>query len=199
MAPHGDDDHYHPKDAVSSGIMGASVAGGAGLLFAAIQNSLAKQNVGAWGVFTRGGGTITSFAAAGGIYSFSKAAAANLRETEDTWNTTIGGALAGAALGLRTMRFPRIVGYGAVFSVVMSVAEYTGGSLKGNRDPEVDEYERKQALRLNRRRPIEETLAEVGEGRSIRPPGYEERRRARLKERYGIEVHPVSADPNEAV
>ena len=61
MAPHGDDDHYHPKDAVSSGIMGASVAGGAGLLFAAIQNSLAKQSVGAWGVFTRGGGTITSF------------------------------------------------------------------------------------------------------------------------------------------
>ena len=41
-------------------------------------------------------------AAAGGVYSFSKAAAANLRETEDTWNTTIAGALAGATLGLRS-------------------------------------------------------------------------------------------------
>jgi len=28
---------------------------------AAVQNSLAKQNVGAWGVFTRGGGIITTF------------------------------------------------------------------------------------------------------------------------------------------
>jgi hypothetical protein len=31
---------------------------------------------------------------------------------------------------------------------------------------------------------------------AIRPPGYEERRRQRLKEKYGFEVNPVSADPN---
>jgi len=52
-----------------------------------------------------------------------------------------------------------------MFSVIMAVADFTGGSLKGKRDPEVDEYERKVALRTNRRRPIEETIAEVGEGR----------------------------------
>jgi hypothetical protein len=61
---------------------------------------------------------------------------------------------------------PRIFGYGAAFSVIMTVCDYAGGSIRGKRrDPEVDEYERKKALRLNRRRPIEETLAEVGEGR----------------------------------
>jgi hypothetical protein len=27
----------------------------------------------------------------------------------------------------------------------------------------------------------------------IRPPGYEERRRERIKEKYGFEVNPVSA------
>jgi len=33
---------------------------------------------------------------------------------------------------------------------------------------------------------------------AIRPPGYEERRRKRLRETYGIEVKaPVSADPND--
>lgn len=60
MAPQGDD-HYHPVDAVSGGVKGAMVTGGFGLFTAAIQNSLAKQNVGAWGVFTRGGGVVMSF------------------------------------------------------------------------------------------------------------------------------------------
>ena len=35
------------------------------------------------------------------------------------------------------------------------------------RDPEVDEFERKQQLRKNRRRPIQETLNELGEGRGL--------------------------------
>jgi len=61
---------------------------------------------------------------------------------------------------------PRVVGYGAMFSVVMAAFEYTGGSLRGRKtDPSIDEYERKEQLRLNRRRPIEETLSELGEGR----------------------------------
>jgi hypothetical protein len=61
MAPHGDDDHYQPKDAISNGIKGALASGGAGLFMAAIRNSLAKDSVGAWGVITRGGGVITAF------------------------------------------------------------------------------------------------------------------------------------------
>jgi hypothetical protein len=61
---------------------------------------------------------------------------------------------------------PLILGYGAFTSVLLTAFEYTGGRLSGwDRDPEVDEYERKVALRKNRRRPIEETIAEVGEGR----------------------------------
>jgi len=67
MAPHGDDDHYQPKDAISNGIKGALITGGAGLFMAAVQNSLAKQNVGAWGVFTRGGGVITTFGTLGSV------------------------------------------------------------------------------------------------------------------------------------
>lgn len=39
----------------------ASITGGAGLVTSAIQNSLAKQNIGAWGVFTRTGGGIAIF------------------------------------------------------------------------------------------------------------------------------------------
>ena len=54
-------DHYEPKDAIKAGINGALVMGGAGLFAAAIQNSLQKQNVGAFAVFTRSGGTIATF------------------------------------------------------------------------------------------------------------------------------------------
>lgn len=64
-------------------------------------------------------------------------------------------------------RMPAILGYGAFTSIILAAFEYTGGSLKGKK-PEIegmDEFERKQHLRTNRRRPLEETLAEVGEGR----------------------------------
>lgn len=40
-------------------------------------------------------------AAMGGAYGFVKNASANLREKDDTWNTTYGGMAAGAVLGLR--------------------------------------------------------------------------------------------------
>lgn len=61
------DDQYHPKDALKSATNGALVIGSAGFLIAATQNSLAKKNYGAWGVFARGGGTIASFSTFGTI------------------------------------------------------------------------------------------------------------------------------------
>ena len=40
-------------------------------------------------------------AAAGAAHGFGKAAAANLREKDDSWNPAIGGFLSGAIVGLR--------------------------------------------------------------------------------------------------
>ncbi|KAK4124462.1 hypothetical protein N657DRAFT_571939 [Parathielavia appendiculata] len=198
MAP-AEDDHYHPKDAIHSGLYNSMVFGGAGLLFAAVKNSLARKNVGPWTTFTKNGGVIATFTLVGGAYEFTRVASANLREKEDYWNHGIGGFVAGAVIGLRTGRMPRILGYGALTAVSCAAFEFTGGTLRGYWNaPQVDEYERKEMLRKNRRRPIEETIAEIGEGRGIRPPGYEERRRERIKERYGIDINPVCADPDAA-
>lgn len=59
-----------------------------------------------------------------------------------------------------------MLGYGVMTAVVMSAYDYLGGSLRGpKKDYTLDEFERKQELRKNRRRPIEETIAELGEGR----------------------------------
>lgn len=58
------------------------------------------------------------------------------------------------------------IGYGAGAALLMGVFNFTGGRLTGfEKNPELDEFERKQQMRKNRRRPIEETIAELGEGR----------------------------------
>lgn len=59
-----------------------------------------------------------------------------------------------------------MVGCGAALAVIVSAFSYTGGKLSGFDDaPGEDGYEKKMALRANKRRPIEETISELGEGR----------------------------------
>lgn len=64
-----------------------------------------------------------------------------------------------------------VLGYGAGLSVILSAFTFTGGRLQGyHRDPDVDEVSRKEYLRKNRRRPIEQTINELGEGRGAYTP-----------------------------
>ncbi|EEQ30500.1 NADH-ubiquinone oxidoreductase 213 kDa subunit [Microsporum canis CBS 113480] len=44
---------YHPQDALSRAINTTMVTGGVGLFTSAVQNTLQKQNVGPWGIFTK--------------------------------------------------------------------------------------------------------------------------------------------------
>jgi hypothetical protein len=63
---------------------------------------------------------------------------------------------------------PAVMGYGAALSVVLAAFTYTGGKLTGyERDPTVDEVSRKEFLRKNRRRPVDEIVNELGEGRGM--------------------------------
>lgn len=110
---------YEPKDAMAQSVRSATFTGSAGLLLAAVQNTLTRENVGAFGVFTRFGGTIALFgigadpsvafdvantdaAAMGGTYAFVSTAAANLRQKNDAYNPGLGGFFAGALVGLRS-------------------------------------------------------------------------------------------------
>jgi hypothetical protein len=61
---------------------------------------------------------------------------------------------------------PAVFGYGTALAVVLAAFNYTGGKLTGyNKDPTVDEVGRKEYLRKNRRRPLEDIVTELGEGR----------------------------------
>jgi hypothetical protein len=127
------------------------------------------------------------------MYRFTEDAAANLREKDDVTNSSIAGFFGGATLGLSSTcprmlpcsigysvpwphlthhypggRIPRILGIGAGMSIILTAVEYTGGSLRGKpTDPSIDEYERKELMRKNRVRPLEETLVNIGEGRGM--------------------------------
>lgn len=109
-----------------------------------------------------------------------------------------------------------MLGLGAFVSTTMATI-YVLGDRIDSFYHEDDEFERRETIRRTTRLPVEQTIAELGEGRGmrpfhieicqetfvymtaltqslgIRPPGYEERRRERLKETYGLEINPVSA------
>ena len=71
-------------------------------------------------------------------------------------------------LSVTVRSFPAVVGWAAAGAVVFSTFDISGGTLMGPiKDPNVDEYERKEALRANKRRPIQETIDELGEGRGM--------------------------------
>lgn len=64
---------------------------------------------------------------------------------------------------------PYMLGAGACFGTAMAAFRYTNG-LSGFRQIETDEdeVERKEMLRKMRRRPLQETIEQLGEGRGER-------------------------------
>jgi len=184
---------FHRQDAISLAVKGTLYGGGAGAFISAMRNTLTKSPVGAASFITRTGGVIGLGAAMGGSYMFFRAASANLRGVEDSVNPTIGGAVAGALLGIRVRTMPGVVGCGIGLGVVMGIFEYTGGAL-GRRFSSGgvrDEVGRKEGVRARTRRDVKETIEVLGEGRGIYGSGWEERRRARLAEKYGINFDEV--------
>lgn len=56
-----DEEVFHPQDAIGQGMKTATYTAGAGLFFSAVQNSIAKHNVGTMGVLTRTGSSVALF------------------------------------------------------------------------------------------------------------------------------------------
>ncbi|EXJ77988.1 hypothetical protein A1O3_09147 [Capronia epimyces CBS 606.96] len=188
--PGGDDAVFQPKDALGASLRAGTLSGAAGLFLASVQNTVTKENVGFFGVFSRFGSTVGLFAAVGGTFAFTSAASANLRERNDFWNHGIGGALAGSLPGLAKRSMPATLGGSLALGVSMAVASYTGRSVfeSGEDEFQHDRIGYKEEAKARYRRPINETINELGEGRGIYGPGYGERRKQRIKERYGIDI-----------
>ncbi|KAF1843759.1 uncharacterized protein K460DRAFT_342272 [Cucurbitaria berberidis CBS 394.84] len=181
---------YHPRDTLSNTANTTLQTTAFGAIIAGAQNTLRKQNVGAMGIITRSGGIIALYAAVGATYQFTLDSTSNLRQKDDCYSEAIAGFAAGCGVGIARRSLPFMLGAGAAFSAVLSAYRYTNG-FKGGVDLQTDgdnEVERRDELKKMRRRPLSETIEQLGEGRGIYAPGYEERRRQRLLEKYGIDV-----------
>jgi hypothetical protein len=59
-----------------------------------------------------------------------------------------------------------VLGYGVLLAVTMAASEYTGHSMLSDvTDPEKDRFQNKTEIRNRFRRPVNELINEVGEGR----------------------------------
>ncbi|KAK7407979.1 hypothetical protein QQX98_009850 [Neonectria punicea] len=183
---------FQPYDTLSDTAKAGVVGGASGLFIASIRNALSKRNVGALSVFTRGAPIIGLATAAPAAYVFFSRSSMNLREQDDPWSAAFGGFMMGAVLGMPSRRMPVVVGLGSGIGFFQGMFFYLGGRYDTFKK-EDDEFARKEIIRRITRLPIEQTVSEIGEGRGIRPPGYEERRAERLKKKYGFEVNPVNA------
>lgn len=183
---------YEPHDALGRSARSAAMTGAAGLFIASVQNTVAKEQIGPFGVFTRFGRTIGLLTAMGGVFQFSSIASANLREKNDFINHAIGGALAGSLNGLWRRSMVSTLGGALALGGAMGVISYTGRSIFESSGDEAsfDRMAYKDEVKSRFRRPLNETINELGEGRGIYGPGYEERRKQRIKERYGFDIQP---------
>ncbi|KAF2827246.1 hypothetical protein CC86DRAFT_466051 [Ophiobolus disseminans] len=180
---------FHARDALSNTANTALQTTAAGAIVAGVQNTLRKQNVGAMGIITRSGGIIALFTGVGAAYQFTLDATSNLRQKDDCYSEAVAGFVAGAGVGVARRSLPFMLGAGVAFSTVLTAFRFTGGWLgHGSAETDEEEVERREKAKKARRRPISETIQELGEGRGIYAPGYEERRRQRLLAKYGVDV-----------
>ncbi|KAL6811676.1 hypothetical protein V8C40DRAFT_257848 [Trichoderma camerunense] len=155
---------YVPHDVLDETAKTSLVGLGSGFFIAAIQNALSKRNVGAMSVFTRGAPIIGICAAGPGAYAFFSRTMMNLREKDDAWAAAFGGFMCGSVLGLPFRRTPIVLALGAFVGTAQGLFHVTGGKLDSFYKEE-DEFERKETVRRTTRLPVEQTVAELGEGR----------------------------------
>ncbi|OAA49595.1 Mitochondrial import inner membrane translocase subunit Tim17 family protein [Metarhizium rileyi] len=172
---------FAPHDVLDETAKTAVVGLGSGFFLAAIRNAMSKRNVGALGVFTRGAPIIGICAAGPAAYAFFSRTMMNLREKEDAWSAAFGGFMCGGVLGLPSRQMPVVLGLGSAVGAIQGALYFLGGRIDSFKR-ESDEFGRKETARRTTRLPVEQT-----------PPGYEERRRERIKDTYGFDINPVKA------
>lgn len=71
-----------------------------------------------------------TFAAIGGIFAFTDAAAASIRGKKDIWNSAFGGAAAGSILGLRAGNLPVGLGAAAALAACAVIVDAGGQTVR---------------------------------------------------------------------
>jgi len=102
-----------------------------GAVVSAVQNALSSHNHGAFGVFTRTGGTIGFFGAMGATFALTESVVANTREKDDALNGAAGGCAAGFLAGIRARSLPVAVIGCTVLGAAVGTFDYGGKNIAG--------------------------------------------------------------------
>ncbi|KIM20499.1 hypothetical protein M408DRAFT_333955 [Serendipita vermifera MAFF 305830] len=117
---------------LGAGVVGLTGGATAGFIISTLQNAVQSHGEGWKGVFTRTGGTITSFALAGGTFGLVDSGMKEYRGKKDAWNKFSAGCAAGFMIGMQGKSLPRAIGMCAFFGTPAAVFELQGGTLRGD-------------------------------------------------------------------
>lgn len=149
-----------------------------GFLTAATQNSLARDNRGAWAVVTKSGKLWGAIVGVSTTFGFSYCAISNLREKNDSINDYLAGAAAGAVLGSFSKSLAKTVGTSLGVGFIMGILHWAGGpggfensAFKARGDgienpllhKDHSNGEKQGLWEAVRRRPLSETKERLGE------------------------------------
>jgi len=124
-------EQFQPKATLRYASAVGIQAAGVGALVSAVQNALSSHNYGAFGIFTRTGGTIGFFGAMGATFALTESVVANTREKDDALNGAAGGCAAGFLAGIRARSLPVAVIGCTVLGAAVGTFDYGGKNITG--------------------------------------------------------------------
>ncbi|CDR46584.1 CYFA0S24e00518g1_1 [Cyberlindnera fabianii] len=151
-----------------------------GLLTAATRNSISKDKIGPLSIITRSGKLWATIVLTATGYKFASCSLANLREKKDTLNEFYSGAIAGGLASIFYKNMIKSVGFSFVGGCIAATV-FWSGTMVGNaqksshtlrgKGPDnhfkaraSSDVERQGFWDVARRRPLSQTLEELGEG-----------------------------------
>jgi len=166
---------FSKRDTVLDACKGAGAGALFGLQLALLRNSLSPSRT-VTGGFRGQLGVVGVLALVGGAYTVGDAVSANIRERETPLNGATGGALAGAVLGASLKGFGKrsvAKSVGGAFILGLTVATFQWGFDRGHNHsvssvtsepaPLTEEHPRQGFWELVHRRPLSQTVEELGD------------------------------------
>lgn len=117
---------------LAAGAVGLTSGAVLGFVGSTLQNAVQQHNHGWKGVFTRTGGTIWSFALAGGVYGVVDSGLKQYRQKGDALNKFSAGCAAGFMIGMQGKSLPLAIGTCVFLGGPVAILEAQGGSLRGD-------------------------------------------------------------------
>uniref|UniRef100_A0A060T9D3 ARAD1D14542p n=1 Tax=Blastobotrys adeninivorans TaxID=409370 RepID=A0A060T9D3_BLAAD len=166
---------FEPRDTLALTSRAAVLSTGAGVFVAALKASLGPSRTSLGSIITHSR-YIWLYGAVGTAYTVGEAVTANLHQKESAWNTFVGGMLAGGVMGAsykNGARVSKVIGGAIALGTILGLAHWTGNfngydrkeaAKQSSGEPvEVEKGDRQTFWQVVHRRPLSQTIDELGD------------------------------------